>query len=89
MDFFYITHRKAAPKEGAAEDEVLDGVRFFRSRWKFWIRLRKVTSQCSQTTVSSEEVVGRERRDEVFILKIFGHRGTKHIDPNDIFLFSL
>ena len=89
MDFFYITHRKAAPKEGAAEDEVLDGVRFFRSRWKFWIRLRKVTSHCSQTTVSSEEVVGRERRDEVFILKIFGHRGTKHIDLTDIFLFSL
>jgi len=26
VDFFYITHRKAAPKEGAAEDEVKDVV---------------------------------------------------------------
>lgn len=34
-----------------------DGVRIFSSRWKFWIRLGKLTSQCSQTKVSSEEVV--------------------------------
>jgi len=29
VDFFYITHRKAAPKEGAAEDEVRWGEDFF------------------------------------------------------------